>query len=838
MPVSSILMQRHADDPRIAGSKAARLAALAAAGFRVPPFFVVPAPEASRPADPCAQRRDVRDALRRLAPDGARVAVRSSSPDEDGRTRSFAGQFRSFLDVEHAHVLARIGDVKRSAECERVRHYRSATGVVGAAAAPAVIVQVMVPAAAAGVAFAADPVSGDRELAVIAAKRGLGDNLVDGECQGDTWRVDARGRVVDWDLDDPAAPALTVRQIRAVAKLVRDVSHSVGRPQDIEWAIERRRVYLLQSRDITTLAYERAEDSWALWDNSNIVESYGGVTAPLTFSIARSAYAAAYRHFGRVIGVAEPVIRSNERTYEQMIGLIDGRVYYNLRNWYRLLMQTPGFRFNKRFMEQMMGVTQAMPASSLPAPVIDAPFARVRAAFGMIRIGWRLLKQRTTHARRVVAFHATIDRLLAKVPLETYPLEALMDYYDSLQAQVIPAWNTPLLNDLYCMISHGSLRRLCASWLPAPLAEVHNDLVGGEPQVISMEPVRCLKRMAVLASRDQRLVAVLESGTAADVHRALADHADFDRAYRDYLHRFGDRCIDELKLESPTLEDDPLPLLRAVAGLARMAATSESENRATRAARVAAEARVAAAMRGRPIRYRLFRLALALTRAHLRDRENLRFERTRVYGRVRGIFVEIGKRLQDAGVIAAVDDVFYLDLREIAGFIRGTGSSSALAAVCRARRVEFDRYRAMPDPPRRFLTRGPAQLEASRQTADEPGAAAGSSAARRGQPCSPGTVRGPVRIVTEPRTAELAPGDILVAERTDPGWVTLFPLASGLIMERGSLLSHSAIVARELNLPCVVGVAGACRWLEDGEWVEVDGGAGTIRRLAVDDEVA
>ena len=102
---------------------------------------------------------------------------------------------------------------------------------------------------------------------------------------------------------------------------------------------------------------------------------------------------------------------------------------------------------------------------------------------------------------------------------------------------------------------------------------------------------------------------------------------------------------------------------------------------------------------------------------------------------------------------------------------------------------------------------------------------------RKGQACSPGVVRGPVRVVTDPRNATIKSGDILVAERTDPGWVTIFPLVKGVIMERGSLLSHSAIVARELGLPAVVGVEDACRWLQDGDWVELNGTSGHIRRI-------
>jgi pyruvate,water dikinase len=103
---------------------------------------------------------------------------------------------------------------------------------------------------------------------------------------------------------------------------------------------------------------------------------------------------------------------------------------------------------------------------------------------------------------------------------------------------------------------------------------------------------------------------------------------------------------------------------------------------------------------------------------------------------------------------------------------------------------------------------------------------------RRGIGCCSGVVRGLVRVITDPRNAVLKSGSILVAERTDPGWILLFPLAAGLLVERGSLLSHSAIVAREMGIPAIVSIPGVTRWLSDGDWVELDGGAGVVRRIA------
>jgi len=228
---------------------------------------------------------------------------------------------------------------------------------------------------------------------------------------------------------------------------------------------------------------------------------------------------------------------------------------------------------------------------------------------------------------------------------------------------------------------------------------------------------------------------------------------------------------------------------------------------------------------------------LALARARVRDRENLRFERTRLFGRVRRIMRGLGARLVAMGRLAERDDVFYCELEELLGTFDGTAACPVSPEIVEARRAAFDRYREEPAPPDRFETRG---------SPAAPGAVVAYSSAPGGGPnetdetagpltgigaCA-GMVCGPVRVVADPRGVELAPGEILVARQTDPGWVVLFPAASGLLVERGSLLSHSAIVAREMAIPAIVSLPGITSTLVDGEWVEMDGAAGTVRRLA------
>jgi pyruvate,water dikinase len=305
-------------------------------------------------------------------------------------------------------------------------------------------------------------------------------------------------------------------------------------------------------------------------------------------------------------------------------------------------------------------------------------------------------------------------------------------------------------------------------------------------------------------------------------------------AFAAYLDRFGDRCLEELKLESPTLADDPLPLLRAIGQLARGLALGEAvETLAAAQVRRDAESQASDALRGRPLRKIVFNWILRRTRRHVRDRENLRFERTRVFGRVRRLFVEIGRRLFAEGLLDDPRDVFYLDLEEVLGFVEGTITCPDLQGLAATRKTEFQRYRSLSPPASRCETRGAVHVgndfSSTRTAAAAHKDRSGDQTVLQGTGCCRGVVRGPVRIVRDPRDVTLGAGQILVAEQTDPGWVLLFPAAAGVLIQRGSLLSHSAVLARELGIPTIVAIAGLMSRLQDGDRVEMDGTTGTVR---------
>jgi phosphohistidine swiveling domain-containing protein len=825
-----IYRQSDSASPAVLGGKAGALARLNGTGLAIPPWFVVPSPaNGSLKVLPPELLAVLPSAMSEICPAGQLLAVRSSAKEEDGSEFSFAGQFESHLCVRPEDVAAKIIEVWQSGSSPRAQAYRKLHGLSHDLTGPAVLVQRMVTAEVSGVAFGADPVTGRPDVAVIAAVAGAGSALVGGESDADTWHVDANGRISQRQVVTPGGPVLDEKAVCEVATLVRRVGAIFGRPQDVEWARAGGRLFLLQARPITARGTTAAGEL-NIWDNSNITESYCGVTTPLTFSFARRAYEGVYREFCVLLSVRRDKIAAHDQTYRELLGLVRGRVYYNLLNWYRILSLLPGFTVNRRFMEQMMGVKEALPEEIVAELGQAGVGARLRDALDLVRMGGALCLNHFLLPRKIRQFRARLEAALEppERPLEAMDAAALGAYFLALQGRLLKRWDAPLLNDFLAMIFHGLLRKLAVSWLGD--AGAANTLLCGGGGMISAEPARRVRRLATLAAADPLFVEQLCEAPLPEIRAALARHPAFEWEFTEYLEKFGERCLEELKLESLTHGEDPRFLLRCIGQIARHGdGKSTGGSEPETAPRNEAEQQMERALAGHPFRRLVFGWILKQARAKVRDRENLRFERTRLFGRVRRVFVQLGHRLHAQGWLAEPRDVFYLEIAELLGAADGTGEPERLREVVAQRQAEFDEYRTTAPPPGRFETRGNANRNVPAAPASGPATPAGDT--RQGLGCCPGVVRGRVRLVTDPRTATIQRGDIIVAERTDPGWVVLFPAASGLLVERGSLLSHSAIVARELGLPAVVSIPGLCAWLRDGDEVEFDGATGSIRRF-------
>ncbi|MCB0168828.1 MAG: phosphoenolpyruvate synthase, partial [Anaerolineae bacterium] len=731
-------------------------------------------------------------------------------------------------------------------------------------------------------------------VVVISAVSGLGTALVSGHTNADTYHVDAYGQVVRQQTaagrpltaETPSLArslsskpnALSLRttpyalsaatlsnvQLQTIAALTRRTEQIFGCPQDIEWAIENDQLYLLQARPITTLLAEPEppDGQLNLWDNSNIAESYPGVTTPLTFSFARRAYEEVYRQFCRIMGVPNNIITDHSTTFRHMLGFIQGRIYYNLLSWYRVLALLPGYKLNRRFMEQMMGVKESLPDELLAEQTPPSRGDRLRDTLYLGRTLTGLIVNYLLLPRRIDAFYDRLNNALGseRPDLKQKRPDELVAYYRNLESQLLTRWDAPLINDFFAMIFYGILRQLAEKWCGDTHGTLQNALLSGTGGIVSAEPAAHIRCMAQLTAGDNKFITLLANGSLAEILSAIPARPAFEAQYNAYLEKFGDRCLEELKLESPTLHDDPLPLLRSVGQLARHLEPPPTsyQNGAHPSPQTTASdlanKQVRASLSGHPWRRLIFNWVLKNARRLIRNRENLRFERTRLFGRARQIFIELGRNLHALDLLADPRDIFYLEVEEIFGFITGVATTTNLNALANLRRTEFERYQKLPSPPDRFETRGivsnyqlpitnyqssPVQpnTDASFPNSQFPTPNPQFSILNsqfsilQGLGCSPGIVRGPVRIVTDPKNTILQPGEILIAQRTDPGWIILFSAAAGLLVEHGSLLSHAAIVSREMRLPAIVALKGITHWLKDGDLVEFNGSTGEVRKL-------
>jgi len=807
-----------------AGGKGAALAKLAAT-FPVPAFFVIGAEAFDQAGLKAEAREEVKRGLQRLGGAGP-FAVRSSGLEEDGASSAHAGQFATELNVAAADVEAAAHRVWRSGFTETLAQYRRAHGLSGDPQTPAVIVQVMVDARGAGVAFSADPVSGDRSVVVISAIEGLADRLVGGEEDGDSYRVAADGATLEAELVGDVA-VLSEAERAEVAAMARRAAAYFGCPQDIEWAFDAVGLKMLQSRPITTLAQgQSADDDVVIWDNSNIVESYPGVTSPLKFSFARYVYAHVYQAFSRLMGVPGADVEEHRAVFENMLGRVDGRVYYNLLNWYRALALFPGFKANRKFMEGMMGVSEALPQEMADriAPPSTSGLERFVDNLKFSRVGLGLVWHEVRIKPTIAKFYARLNEALVRPDAEIDATQAtsLAAEYRLLERQLLAKWDAPLVNDFLCMIAFGLAQKTMERAGGDDGRAFLSNMLIGQGDIVSAEPARMIREMGAMVRGKLELVARLAKGDRGAVDALPELRVAFDR----YIAKFGDRCTQELKLESRTLHEDPAQVLMAISAAAATRGAEKLEEAEQDLREIIPEfgKRVVA------------RWLLQWAKARVRDRENLRFERTRLFGRVRRIFLALGARLTEAGVLNDRRDVFCLTVDELLGAVEGAAITGDLKALVRLRQAEWDGQLKRPDPPERFSARGAHVVGVATLSAQAQAQAQAPGEVRKGLACCKGVVTAKVRVIDDPRVEAMSPGEILVARHTDPGWIAVFANAAGVIAERGSLLSHSAIVAREMGVPCVVSLKGVTQWLRTGDVVRLDGGAGTVERIGGADE--
>ena len=823
-----------AQDLAVAGGKGANLGELIRAGFPVPDGFVITtdayAAAASAasidPTDPIAARARlmemavppevataVRDAYRAL---GGRVAVRSSATAEDLPEASFAGQQDTILDVEgEAALLDAVRRCWASLWNDRAVSYRTTQAVDERALGLAVVVQRMVPAQVAGVLFTADPITGRRRRAAIDAVRGLGEQLVSGAVNPDHYLVDvSTGAVLErrGDIVDDA-------RLRELAAMGARIEAHYGKPQDIEWAIDGEKLWIVQSRDITTLypipaSAPDPERDLRVYLSANVAQ---GVLQPFTpmgiqtFRLLGAAFASAV---GRPL--ADPAAGTSV--------IADA----GLRLWIDL---TGVFR-NSSAREIPVRVLSIMEArsSAIFARLLDDPRLAPRGGSRLRSLASIL--HAVMHAgvppwviRALLCPETTRDQILrdvdAIVMRDAGPLTTPVERLDAFERLLI---TTPprIFQRLVAMVGAGLISYNLAARLLRGVAsdDEMRTVLRGLPFNPTTEMDLELWAIALRTRDDAPTRAALTDRALAELSAAFRRGALpplLQRELETFLVRYGHRAIAEIDLGLPRWSEDPSHLLGAIANYQRLdAAALAPDAQFARGAREA-EATIATLLsRVHGPRRLLARKLLRRVRALAGAREAPKFHVVRVFAQGRAILAPVGVALAAQGSVATADDIWFLTLPDARRALAGEDMRQRVAE----RRAEYRREERRRHVPRVLLSDG-TDAEAALTSPAADGAI-------RGTPASPGTARGVAHVMFSPAGARLEPGEVLVAPATDPGWTPLFLTASALVMEMGGMMSHGAVVAREYGIPAVVGVPDATTRIATGERIVVDGSAGTV----------
>ena len=708
-------------------------------------------------------------------------AVRSTFEGEDTGDSSFAGQFDTLLDVPRAEVASAVEQVRKSYEKETIRAYREALlrksgeapSVVPedhASRTAPVLVQEMLHPDMAGVAFSSNPTGLLNEIVLVVGE-GLGDAVVEDRADTTTYYYNKDDALYYYETQG-ASPTLETGTLETLWDLVKRVEELYGRPMDIEYAVCGTEIYLLQARPITTF---RGKDLIVL-DSSNIVESYPDLTLPLSMSFAKEIYYEIFRALLIRATNGSSVVSELDSSLRDMVAMANGRVYYRITSWYDILRLMP---FSDRFIaiwQEMLGVSNKAVDSDLKVPV------RTKAV--MLKTILNYLQITPREMDKLSEFYETyandleqeLDRLARAEGAEK--VRGLLRKYHSLKNDVIPRWDITLMNDMYAFL------------FTALSGKKNREQLSNLSNLASMEPAKAMNALAETA-RTQ--------GMDSDAYRTQKEQ---------FLSDYGDRCLGELKLETRTYRTNPELVDLYVERLSEPANTPSAPSAQN------------------AVPSRTLNPFVRRARIGIRNREISRLNRTRLYGFGRTIFTEIGNALYDMDLLDDPLDVFYLYIPELETYASWDRKEGAdFRRRVDERKKQYEQFAELP-PYTRLVYDGQIHqkqthgLRTDRPTA--PGVMTGTGV-------SHGTAVGEAFVVEQPDLSMDTTGKILVTHSTDPGWVFLIQNAAGIVAEKGSLLSHTAIITRELGKPAVVGVKDATRLIQTGDTVVVDADAGTVR---------
>jgi phosphohistidine swiveling domain-containing protein len=828
----------------LVGSKAARLAQLALQGFSVPAGYVVTVKgfrdfcaynniritDESPPQDlaraipngnyPSQLAEEITLALDRLSVE--QFAIRSSAIGEDGFVVSMAGQLQTFLCIPRVSVLDGIKKCWAAIFSAGVSAYRlkkqlTLTQEMG------VIIQRQIQPLYAGVLFTLDPRLLTTDYLVVEWVDGLGEQLVSGKVNPQRLHLHRKTPIFPKSLAEPQTKAL-----EQLLSLGLQAERLFGHPLDLEWCVDTSGVQILQARPITALSSEQV----SIWSNVNIGENYPQPLSSFTWSVVESFRFAYFRALFKCLGLPESATEEAYPVIQNLVGVHMGKAYYNLSNWYEMMVLFPMGRWFRKFLDYYIG--QRIPFTYVPRYSKLRMFQEWRSFHRKIWFWARLLLNYLTLEQQVATFEDQFNASRKKwrsQPLDRLSLVELDELLLNIMGFLDRRWGGATLADLSAMVFPGLLELVTRKWLKEyPEAEK------ATPRLLQGLTLKSTESLKLISEMTQKIrvrpdLRELLLAQKYDVLEQFLDH-ELKELLNRFMEQFGGRCYHELLITSPTFEERPdlfWDLVRSYDLAPEPYSITKEKTEVEKRKRFTSEVLQKLSWIRRPV----FKKVLRDAQKAIRFRERVRLCQSLIYGELRRVALELGKRLAVKGYFNETEDVFFLEVEELHQLIQGKflypGSLPSLIQI----RKEAHATYSKTEPPEFFILDKGDSLQPLNITKSIPEG----KTILKGLGVSGGRVKGKAKCILNPvEDNPLKPGDILVTRSTDPGWTPLFLIAGGLILEKGGLLSHGAIVAREFGIPAVVGVEGATQLIHDGQWVSVDGHLGEVQILSDESE--
>lgn len=769
-------------------------------------------------------------------------SVRSSAKGEDGDQNSFAGQLATFLNCKGIEeVRMAIKKVWASVFSERNIQYRI-LNEIHSAPEVGVIIQELIEVKSSGVMFTAHPLLTDDYLdqIVINAGYGLGEGIVSDTVEVDTYVYSKRKRAViehqhgektkmvvanktktgtyisDVDPAKKTASVLNRSQIFELVKLGLQLEELFKTQQDIEWCIdEQGTLYLTQTRPITTLL-KGTDKLDFLFDNSNIVESFPGVNTPWTLGQVKDIYRIAFKRTCLRLGFGRNKINENSFLFASLLALYRGRVYLNLTHWSAMMRLVP---FTDRYVkawEESLGV-KTVAGDSRPEYLRDL----FRAIIVFSKIIFYLI------------FLGPILRRLDRVQRETFdqfwrdepqfkaltPAEAINEL-ESFKAKIFENSEFTLINDIFAFSFTSFTKELIKKYSDLDPDQTFNSLLLGQQSMDSVKPLNSIRQLVKLRFDSEELDGVLRQTIKQEnlplkmIAKAQGGQT-FLNYFFDHIDSYGDRGVNELKLETMTFRERPRDLLRLILSYDRPLDSGGEES-----------SMPSVKLKGY-LKNQLFQVCLKLAMRSIFFRENFRLNRTRAYGVMRRMTNNLGRKLEALDTLDNARDIYFLDKEDLYQFYSGLSFDFDLKSIVLHKKQLYYQYKQVEVQHSYTFRQGKfSEMTSNKDACHE----------LKGTGCAAGKVVGEALVITEIESmgidASASRDKILVAKMTDPGWVFLMANSKGLLVEKGSLLSHTAIIGRELGVPTIVGVAGATNLIKTGDKIELDAYTGLVRILS------